>query len=127
MPAGGQPPADGAADRAGPDDDVPHRIDSVSALAAPCRMGPRRPALESFPQVPLNLPSSPAVSVVPLTVALEVSLPPALPLPLSADGAAAAASPRRQWEFWRSVVPAQDYGATSGASTGTLYACAPRG
>jgi 4-amino-4-deoxy-L-arabinose transferase-like glycosyltransferase len=31
-----------------------------------------------------------------------VSLPSALPLPLSAGGSAAAASPRRRWEFWRS-------------------------
>ena len=121
-----------------------------------------------------------------------MSLPSALPLPLSASGSAAAASPRRRWEFWRSpdgqppwarpallgiaavpeptlarvkqlvatgqlkffllggaagfggpgrggggtatqvaswvesacaVVPAADYGATSGGSAGTLYAC----
>jgi Dolichyl-phosphate-mannose-protein mannosyltransferase len=31
-----------------------------------------------------------------------VSLPSALPLPLSAGGSAAAVSPRRGWEFWRS-------------------------
>lgn len=31
-----------------------------------------------------------------------MSLPSALPLPLSADGSAAAASHRRRWEFWRS-------------------------
>ena len=31
-----------------------------------------------------------------------MSLPSALPLPLSASGSAAAASPRRRWEFWRS-------------------------
>jgi hypothetical protein len=106
-----------------------YRIASILSVRSRRRAGRGLdgPRLRGFPQVPLNLPSSPAVSVVPLTVALEVSLPSALPLPLSADGAAAAASPRRQWEFWRSVVPAQDYGATSGASTGTLYACAPRG
>src|SRR5262249_42231663 len=63
-----------------------------------------RPGLRGSLERPLTLSSSAAVQVVALTTAPggpEVSLPSALPLPLSAGGDPAP-SPRRRWEIWRS-------------------------
>jgi len=43
-------------------------------------------------------------------------------------GAGGTAAQVASWvESACAVVPAQDYGASSGASAGTLYACGPRG